>query len=245
MHNRKFIYRAALLSVIAVSMMLFPLTTGIYSQSSRAYAGQPFTTVVPPNATFAAPIGTPITVPTPIPTLGPGQYFEQGDGLPRVTRPDLLEEPFGYSEIMGEPGLYLVWSTDDDGKKHYYVLDEENTYFDKIMTAVDADRKKYKDLDENGTKRNFVVDVFVALVSGTVTAFCTGATIGSASGFPATIPLMSAFGACTGVAGKFTYESIKSGIGNWSALEDYNFSKEETRKEIEGYFVQIPYSIQD
>ena len=75
---------------------------------------------MPPNATFAAPIGTPISVPTPIPTLGPGQYFEE-ENKPDVSLIEGGDEQFGYGPLKDNPSLYAMWMTDEDGT-HYFVV---------------------------------------------------------------------------------------------------------------------------
>ena len=136
MQNRKVTYRSAFILLIVVSVMVCPLATGIYSQRSRAYAGQPFNTVPPINATFTAPVGTAVVEPTPIPTLGPGQYFEENDtDVPKVTFIEEGDEEYGYGPIKGEKGLYLLWVTEGGGK-HYLVVSDKS---DMLLGMLDED----------------------------------------------------------------------------------------------------------
>ena len=96
MHSHKDLLRTAIIVLLAMSIIF---SISVSNQVSPGYAQQPFNTVAPVNATFTPPVNTAIPLPTPLPTLGPGQYFEEGDDLPKVTRPDLLEALFGYSEM--------------------------------------------------------------------------------------------------------------------------------------------------
>lgn len=118
--------RTGLLVLSAVAFALCPVTTAALFQASPARAAQPFQTVQPVQPTFTPPIGTTTPIPTPIPTLGPGQFFDD------ATRPDTVttvgDDEFGYGEIAGQPGLYLVWVTDDTGT-HYYTVDGNDPQF--------------------------------------------------------------------------------------------------------------------
>lgn len=62
--------------------------------------------------------------PTPVATIGPGAYFEASD----TNRPDIEyieggDEQFGYGPVEGYPGLYAMWTTDENGT-HYFLTDE-------------------------------------------------------------------------------------------------------------------------
>lgn len=106
--------------------MLCPIATGIYSQKSRAYAGQDFPTVVPINATFAAPVGTAIPTSVPIPTLGPGQFFDD-DAKPRLISSH-GDDRFGWGELAEDSDLVLIWVTDEQGTQ-YLVAEKDSDFF--------------------------------------------------------------------------------------------------------------------
>jgi hypothetical protein len=100
------------LTVIAVFSLFVCLSTG--AASARAPWRQiDFTPDIPDLG------ATPIPPPTLIPTLGPGQSFDD------ATRPSTIttvgDGEFGYGEIAGRPGLYLIWVTDDTGTRYYTV----------------------------------------------------------------------------------------------------------------------------
>jgi hypothetical protein len=88
-----------------------------------AGAATPFQTVRPQQPTFTPAIGAVEPLPTAIPTLFAGQYFEEGDlGRPKVDE-DAMEGDlqFGFQRLTENPDLYMVWMTDADGT-HYMIL---------------------------------------------------------------------------------------------------------------------------
>ena len=118
--------RAGLLVLCAIAVALCPIAAATLWPAIPVRAQQPFQTVQPVQPTFTPPIGTTAPIPTPIPTLGPGQFFDD------ATRPDTVttvgDEEFGYGEIAGQPGLYLVWVTGDTGT-HYYTMAGDDPQF--------------------------------------------------------------------------------------------------------------------
>jgi len=122
MTKRKAISRAGLIVVIAISLFVCPLLTGDYGLGYGvprvAEARQiEFT---PHVATLEAE-GTPESA--TLPTLGPGQSFEDGDpSLPVMEEESLVGDSiYGFGRLLGDPDLYLVWMTDGNGK-HYLVV---------------------------------------------------------------------------------------------------------------------------
>jgi len=125
MKNRKALSKAGLIVVIAVSLFVCPLATGGYGLgyglSRPAEARQiEFT---PHVATLEAE-ATPQTV------IGPhswtiGEMIFCPRGHPERCRPDLAtshgDSHFGFGEIAGSPGLYLVWVTDSNETRYLVV----------------------------------------------------------------------------------------------------------------------------
>jgi len=133
--------RKLCVAVLIVSMFLCPLAHGGFVRiSSAEVERQIYPTVPPVNPAIPTPIGTSIPEPKAIPTLGPGQYFEEENKLPQVVNPELLDETVGYSEILGNLGLYLVWSTSNDNEKRYFIIDEESKYL--LLTQMAEQLRK-------------------------------------------------------------------------------------------------------
>jgi hypothetical protein len=76
-----------------------------------------------------------------MPTLGPGQYFEEGD----PNQPDVGQkhgdDRFGWGMIVGQPGLVLVWITDREGT-HYAVVDGTSDLFLGALDPVTNTRRE-------------------------------------------------------------------------------------------------------
>lgn len=148
MKKQKKLIRAGFFAIIIFSIILCSFTTGM--TRPRAL-GTPFQTVPPVNATLATPIGALTPVPTPIPTLGPGQYFEEGDH-PEITK-KYGDDKFGWGDIEGKPDLALIWVTDEDGT-HYMVVNKSSDAF-----------AGYRLRDENGNPTNDrLEDGFIHLI---------------------------------------------------------------------------------
>jgi hypothetical protein len=125
---------AGLAALIAFSLVVCPLGWGAAGAPARAAAqGTPWD--------IPTIVGTPIVVPTPIPTVGPGQYFEEGDpALPQAGQRH-GNNRFGWATIPGQPGLVLVWVTDDEGT-HYVVLDSGSDLFLGSLDSVTNTRRE-------------------------------------------------------------------------------------------------------
>jgi hypothetical protein len=109
---------AGLVALIAFSLVVCPLGWGAASAPARAAAqGTPWD--------IPTIVGTPIEMPTPISTVGPGQFFEHDDPLrPEVTV--VAGDPrSGYGWLAGDPHLYAVWVTDESGT--WYLIVEEGS----------------------------------------------------------------------------------------------------------------------
>ena len=207
--------------------------------SSAEGERQIYPTVPPVDPTIATPFGTSIPSVTPIPTLGPGQYYEGGDRIPDVIQPELLDEPFGYSEILGKPGLYLVWSTSDVGKKHFYILDESSKYFTLIVEAVDDYQTRVFDLKASAPGKRFLVGAGGVVVFSTISAVCGGGAI--VAGALQHWEITAAGVACDGIYIPLSFESGRiafEGAVDFFAVYKFQESK---RNMIEGYFSNIPY----
>jgi hypothetical protein len=243
MQKSKALFRTGLIAILILSIFLCSFATGMVQQSS--IPGKQIPTVPPIVATLPTPIGGQTPVATPIPTLAPGQYFEEDDTLPNVTRPDLLEEPYGYSEIVGSLDQFLVWSTDDNGNKRYYVLNEGNQYLDKIREVVDEERRRWGELEDSNAWEEFLLNSAGTIGVGFVTAVCGIGTVASLFAEPFSAPITTIGAGCTGGGVKYTIDFFNATIDNYSNIRAYEKYKKEAAKEVEGYFIQIPFSIQD
>jgi hypothetical protein len=240
MQKSKALFRTGLISILVFSIILCSFTTGMVRHNTSQ--GTPFQTLPPVNATLSTPIGAQTPVPTPLPTLGPGQYFEEGeeDSLPEVARPELLSEPFGYSEILGQTGQVLVWSTDDEGHKHYYVLEKTSDYFQRIQNIVDLNREAGRALEaSNPLLRGIWADIKAGggLLGG---LFCGIAAIVMIE----VPPLAAGLTACSVASFTFMGYSIDETISVIGELTDYDSRTEEDRLAIEGIFREIRSSPQ-
>jgi hypothetical protein len=185
---------------------------------------------------------------TPVPTIGPGQYYEEGeeDLLPEVTRPDLLDYAFGYSEISGHPGLFLVWSTDDAGSRRYYVISVDNPYFDDIVAVTDANHDAWADLGGEGVSGDMLhVRVHLGFAGAFGFAipmtFCGVGAFVSALATPVSIPLTAAFTGCAGFFSGATGASTMFAYYAQERLDSFDARNELDRMAVEGFFQQLPY----
>jgi len=71
--------RVGLILFIVVGIMACPLALGYQPRPEPAFAAQPFATVPPVQPSFEALFTATPPLLTPIPTVGPGQYFEAAD----------------------------------------------------------------------------------------------------------------------------------------------------------------------
>ncbi len=124
--------RVGLIIIILVSLLVVPLATGLLAPRSTAYAQIDFT----PHVTDLPMTPTPQGM-----SIGPLVYHE-GDqftcvGLGGVMggtecRPALIQvhgdDYLGWGEMMGYPGLRLVWVTDGTGT-HFMVVSADNPQF--------------------------------------------------------------------------------------------------------------------
>ena len=238
MHSRKgplfgFVWFAALSALVLpitwIQSTVSPVERGIWQ----------FDTPIPPTPDFTPPFTQTPPAATPIATVAPGQYFEEvdEDSLPEVSRPDLLEsEQIGYSAILGQPGTYLVWSVDDEGNRHYYVLEETSDYFIRIKDIADANLEARRELDESNPYLGL-------LWAGAKTVLSEIVTLGCGIGTAATIieapPVGAIFGTCTLGAAAYFGVSVGEFIGIVNSIRAYDIRTEDDREAIEGIFREI------
>lgn len=117
--------RAGLVVLILVSLFALPIATAVVSPSSTAYAQIEFT---PNVATLDVTVSPQPATIGPF-TWAPGIRFDCPVGLPERCRPDLVnmngDDLFGWGELLGEPGLVLVWVTDETGTHHLVVSSDD------------------------------------------------------------------------------------------------------------------------
>jgi hypothetical protein len=242
-------FRIALIVVVAVSVVVCPLSFGGWGVGVTE-AQVSFVPSIEPLEITRTVEGPRLGAVTPVPTLGPGQHYEEGeeDLLPEVTRPDLLDDPFGYSEISGHPGLFLVWSTDDAGNKRYYVISVDNPYFDDIQAVTNAIHTAWADLGGEGVSGDVLrsrreLGALGTVAFGASTIYCSLAALVSAAGTVVTAPLTVVFTGCAGVSFTAAGASFMFAYYAWEKLESFNGRMERDRMAVEGFFQQLPYVI--
>jgi hypothetical protein len=117
--------RVGVVIFLVLSMLACPLAMNGFAARSDAYAQIDFT---PNIATLSI---TQTAVPMTIGPLvwAPGMRFDCPVGMPERCRPDIVavhgDDRFGWGEMVGYPGLVLVWITDETGT-HYMVVSADD-----------------------------------------------------------------------------------------------------------------------
>lgn len=194
--------------------------------------------ITPPPAAFPTPFGQTEPTPTRLAPLGPVSQ----DDLPVTTRPELLEDPFGYAEILGQPGIYLVWSTDNNGDQRYYVIDSENEYLEGIRAATEAFHEARRDVDADPPGAKVLIGSGGSIVFGLASWGCgLGAVVSAAAQL---YPLAGVFVGCDAITVPLTIGSagyLLNGITEWNSFAAQRDDLEEV---VESYFVQLPFADQ-
>jgi hypothetical protein len=85
-----------------------------------------YTASVVPSGLGTPDPNQPIPTMTPVPTLGPGQYFDENDiHRPQVDYIEKGNELFGYGPVLGTDDLYAIWITDETGT-HYLIVHKDS-----------------------------------------------------------------------------------------------------------------------
>ncbi|HLC06430.1 MAG TPA: hypothetical protein VJK02_25640 [Anaerolineales bacterium] len=115
--------RNAMTVLLAVSMLAGPLALGPTVFVHRASAATPFQTLAPQDPSLPTAVGDVGPLPTAIPTLYPGQSFEEADaGRPTVDQTAMEGDlQFGFQRLAENPDLYMVWMT-DEARTHYMIV---------------------------------------------------------------------------------------------------------------------------
>ena len=242
----KVLARTGVLLFSALCLLVFQLANSILLGNSVALAQDEFPTVPPSDAEFERPIEDLDPIPTPIPTIGPGQSFVEGEEelLPELLRPDLLESEYGYSEILGRPGLFLVWSTDESGVKHFFVLSEDNEYLQAIIAEVEAVRTNWLEMRNELPLSKAIAGAIVGVVLGVVGLVCAGGAVVSLLATPVSAPITGGLTACAGGAFTLSAGAFGMAIDGAGRIIGHIELSDEARKEIRGAFQQIPFSNQ-
>jgi hypothetical protein len=113
--------RAGLVVLLIVSFFAIPIATGALSPGTSVYAQIEFT---PNVATLDVTVSPQPATIGPL-VWAPGMQFDCPVGMPERCRPELVnmygDDQFGWGELLGEPGLVLMWITDDTGTHHLVV----------------------------------------------------------------------------------------------------------------------------
>jgi hypothetical protein len=152
----------------------------------------------------------------------------------------LLDEPFGYSAILGHPGLYLVWSTDDEGNTHYYVLDGASDFFERIRGIIDENWAARRALEASAPEWRAVWAMIKAGGGFLGGVFCGVAGLATIE----TPPLAAGATACAVGAFTFMGYSVDQAIAANAEMNAYLDRTEEDRLAIEGIFREVRYAPQ-
>lgn len=248
MRIRKVLLRTGILVVSAFCLIIFQVSLGSILNRSTAYA-QPFATLPPRTAILdpAGVVSTPVgPMLLPIPTIGPGQMFTEDQVLflPEVLRPDLLDTEYGYSEILGKPGLFLVWSTDDFGTRRYFVLEQSDEYLNRIVAAVDRVRTDALDMKKDLPWWKAIGGTIVGLVMGGVGIACGFGAAVSLAATPISAPLTAALVACAGTSFAISVTGFGTAVDGAGRIIGHYELSDEARREIRGAFQQIPFTVE-
>ena len=244
--QRKSALQVGIAAVLALGLVLLPAMSSLAGSSAQWPASSQFTVMPPINPTLGAVFTATPELPTPIATLGPGQSFgeAQEDQRPDVIRPDLLENSVGYSEILGRPGLFLVWSTDEHGNKRYFVVEDTNPYFLLIRAEVDKIMTKRSDMMNNLSMSKLIGGGIAALGLGIIGGACGVGAVLSLGATPISAPVTAALTACSGTALSFAAGALGLSLDGWESITTYVRTYQESSKQIEAYITQLPYSTQ-
>ena len=137
-----------LAALLLPSLLLGPLLGNALVLSPGISFAHLQVTIAPPAAEFPTPFGDVVPTATPIPTLGPGQSFEQDS----FNRPETItqqgDDQFGYGRIQGSTSSLLIWFTDEAGT-HYLVVDENS---EAQKTIVEEFKQAIGDRETKGTE---------------------------------------------------------------------------------------------
>jgi hypothetical protein len=129
--DRKKRFRIGLVVLVAISLFVCPLAAGGFGPPYGAFAqGErrfPFTPSIAPLEMTVTPgpwlLGE---------TWEVGMAFDCRPGRPANCAPDLEtrtgDDYFGYGEISGWPGLYLIWVTDEEATHCYVTVSTEGQF---------------------------------------------------------------------------------------------------------------------
>lgn len=111
---------------LVLTLFACPLGWAAYISVENVQAFEQFGTIPPETREIQAVFTATPPLLTPIPTVGPGQFFEENN------RPDVGEkhgsDDFGWAKVRGKPGVVLVWVTDENGT-HYMTMDATSDAF--------------------------------------------------------------------------------------------------------------------
>jgi len=231
--TRKTLPQVALIITLASVFVLSPFVSANVGQGGSAAAQGPI------NFT---PHITPLVIPeTPVAprfaAIGP----VTAAGLPEVVDPKLLEDPLGYAEILGQPGMYLVWSTDADGENHYFIIDRNNEYFERIRSETDKWRELHAQYVAGEHMPNVIFGGAVFIFTGLVSLGCGFGAVSSAAS--QVYPLAALFVGCDAIfipaAGKYL-DYTKS---EFEQVRLYHILEDAFRREVFGFIKQLPFTV--
>ncbi len=234
--------RKLFVALLVVSMFLCPLAHGGFVRISSAEGErQIYPTVPPVDPTIPTPLGTTMPSLMPMPTLGPGQDFEDEEIDQSQINVLHGDDKFGYGQFLDNEDLYIMWITDEDGT-HYLVVDEGNDVlfgkYDQLTGERREDESFMQFLIERTVKQNQLSEIereiegkeklrdglfftgYVVLFGGL--AICIFASAGACS---IATPIVGTGG--MGLAGTAVTEAV--GVDN--AMDRYNDKLKEIRED--------------
>ena len=190
--------------ILVILIIAGPMIYASYISIGSAYAYEQFGTIPPEDRDFDAIFTATPDILTPIPTIGPGSTFEQGDtnnpGIRFIEKGDTV---FGYGPLNGSDELYALWTTDKDGT-HYVVVDKDSIL---LRGGIDlATNSRYEngfdDLIKQREEKKNLLDQEVAKIDPQDNTANSIFNIGAAAAtVGAVVCILATFGVCAPIVG--------------------------------------------
>jgi len=236
LNTRKKLAQIGAIGIAIAAILIAPLSNSLFVESPFVYAQDEFPTVVPPDAEFEEAFDGDLDQVIYVPgTLGSIEDWR----LPSITRPEFLDDPFGYSEVLGEPGHYLIWSTDESDNKRYYIVDESNEKLQSLRDAADDFREARRKIEADPPAAKIIGGLIGTAVFGVVSVGCAGGAV--ISGILQAWPVTAAFIGCDAIAVPLTIGSATTAWDGITRGREFSREVEEHRRQVESDFAQLPF----
>lgn len=176
--NRKSAIHFGAVFILSLGFVVLPIANSYIGSPILEDLSFQFTPLPASTVTLVPVFAETAVLPTPFPTVGPGQSFDQDSPNVPETVTEEGDDQFGYGRIADNLNLLLLWYT-DQSVTHYLVVDETNEeqknlveYFQQQVSEresqLDDIATKELELQETVSKgrRNEVFAVGIAVAGG-------------------------------------------------------------------------------